>query len=43
MEDESRWMISNNLTGQVAIPDYRDSLYFKGLENVKPDSVNIIR
>jgi len=42
MEDESRWMIKNNLTAERTIPDYRDYLYLKGLDEVKPQSVNII-
>ena len=43
MEDEGRWMINNNLTAVKTIPDYRDYLYLKGLDKVKPESVNIIR
>jgi NitT/TauT family transport system substrate-binding protein len=43
MEDEGRWMINNNLTDDKNIPDYNDYLYLKGLEEVKPESVNIIR
>jgi len=43
MEDEGRWMINNNLTAEKTIPDYRDYLYLKGLDEVKPESVNIIR
>jgi NitT/TauT family transport system substrate-binding protein len=42
MEDEGRWMIKNNLTNEKTIPDYKDYLYLKGLEEVKPESVNII-
>ena len=42
MEDEGRWMIENNLTAEKTIPDFRDRIYTKGLEKVKPDSVNII-
>jgi hypothetical protein len=43
MEDEGRWMINNNLTSAKNIPDYRDYIYTKGLEEVMPESVNIIR
>jgi NitT/TauT family transport system substrate-binding protein len=43
MEDEGRWMINNNLTDEKAIPDYYDYLYLDGLEEVRPESVNIIR
>ncbi len=42
MEDEGRWMITNNLTVEKRIPDFRDYIYTKGLEEVKPESVNII-
>jgi NitT/TauT family transport system substrate-binding protein len=41
MEDEGRWMIRNNLTNVTTIPDYRDYIYKKGLEAVKPESINI--
>jgi ABC-type nitrate/sulfonate/bicarbonate transport system substrate-binding protein len=43
MEDEGRWMIQNNLTTETTIPDFRNYVYTKGLEAVKPGSVNIIR
>jgi NitT/TauT family transport system substrate-binding protein len=43
MEDEGRWMIENNLTSEKTIPDFRGYTYTKGLEEVKPESVNIIR
>lgn len=42
MEDEARWMINNNLTNATKVPDFRDYIYTKGLEEVKPESVNII-
>jgi NitT/TauT family transport system substrate-binding protein len=42
MEDEARWMITNNLTNVTAIPDFRNYIYTKGLNTVKPESVNII-
>ena len=41
MEDEARWMISNNLTAKKTVPDFTDYIYTKGLEEVKPDAVNI--
>jgi NitT/TauT family transport system substrate-binding protein len=41
MNDEARWMISNNLTSEKTIPDYSVFIYTKGLEEVKPESVNI--
>jgi ABC-type nitrate/sulfonate/bicarbonate transport system substrate-binding protein len=42
MEDEGRWMITNNLTGEKSIPDFYSYIYMKGLENVKPEAVNIL-
>ncbi len=43
MEDEGRWMIKNNLTSTKKIPNFQDYIYTKGLEEVKPGSLNIIR
>jgi ABC-type nitrate/sulfonate/bicarbonate transport system substrate-binding protein len=42
MEDETRWMISHNLTGQKTVPNFLDYIYSDALKAVKPDSVNII-
>jgi ABC-type nitrate/sulfonate/bicarbonate transport system substrate-binding protein len=42
MEDESRCMINNNLTDEKAVPDFRNYIYTKGLEEVMPESVSII-
>jgi NitT/TauT family transport system substrate-binding protein len=42
MEDQSRWMIRNNLT-TGPVPNFLDYLYVDGLESVDPGSVNIIR
>jgi len=42
MEDEGRWMIKNNLTTEKKIPDFRNYIHTNGLEEVKPDSVNIL-
>lgn len=41
MNDEGRWAISNNLTTEKTLPYFHDYLYTKGLEEVKPGSVNI--
>lgn len=41
MNDEARWMINNNLTSERTIPNFRNYIYTKGLEEVKPESVNI--
>ena len=42
MEDESRWMISGNMTNATAIPDFLHYVDVKGLDTVKPEAVNII-
>jgi ABC-type nitrate/sulfonate/bicarbonate transport system substrate-binding protein len=42
MEDETRWMMSNNLTNQTVVPDFLNYIYVHGLNSVKPESVNII-
>lgn len=41
MNDEGRWAINNNLTTEKTMPDFRDYIYTKGLEAVKPESINI--
>jgi NitT/TauT family transport system substrate-binding protein len=43
MENEGRWMITNNLTTQTMVPDFVAYLYLDGLTSLKPESVNIIR
>ena len=43
MEDEARWMISNNLTTEKQVPDFLDYIYMDGLKAIKPNAVNIIR
>lgn len=43
LEDEARWMINNNFTKEKSIPDFRDYIYLKGLDEAKPEAVNIIR
>jgi len=42
MEDEVRWMVRKNLTRGKEIPDFLAYIYAKGLESVKPQSVNLI-
>jgi len=42
MEDESRWMISNNLTNVTNVPNFLNYIYLNGLMSVKPESVDII-
>jgi len=41
MNDEGRWTIDNNLSGGKTMPNFRDYIYTKGLEQVKPESINI--
>jgi len=43
MEDEARWMISNNLTTEKQIPFFNDYINENALKEVKPEAVNIIR
>jgi NitT/TauT family transport system substrate-binding protein len=43
MEDEARWMMSNNLTTEKNIPDFLDYIDEDGLKEIKPEAVNIIR
>jgi ABC-type nitrate/sulfonate/bicarbonate transport system substrate-binding protein len=43
MEDQARWIISNNLSPDRQTPDFLDYIYFDGLETVKPEAVNVIR
>jgi ABC-type nitrate/sulfonate/bicarbonate transport system substrate-binding protein len=43
MEDETRWMMKNNLTDKTVMPNYLDYIYTGGLRTVNPASVNIIR
>ncbi len=41
MNDEGRWMIKNNLTTEKTLPYFRDYIYTKSLEEVKPEALNI--
>jgi ABC-type nitrate/sulfonate/bicarbonate transport system substrate-binding protein len=41
MEDEARWMISNNLTTEKTVPNFLDYIYTDGLKAVSPGSVRI--
>jgi NitT/TauT family transport system substrate-binding protein len=43
MEDEARWMISNNLTTEKQVPDFLNYIYEDGLKVIKPEAVNILR
>ncbi len=43
MEDETRWLIANNLTTEKTVPNFLDFIYEDALKQVKPDVVRIIR
>jgi NitT/TauT family transport system substrate-binding protein len=43
MEDEARWVISRDPTGEKTIPDFVNDAYLKGLSALQPEAVNIIR
>jgi len=42
MQEESRWLISNNLTSATSVPNFLNYIYVDGLKSVRPESVNII-
>ncbi len=42
MQDETRWLISNNLAYSTSVPDFVNFIYTDGLKSVKPSAVNII-
>jgi ABC-type nitrate/sulfonate/bicarbonate transport system substrate-binding protein len=42
LQDEARWLISNNLTNATAIPNFSNYVYTDGLKSVNPGAVNII-
>ena len=42
MDDETRWLIKNNLTNSGVVPNYVDHIYTSGMSTVKPESMNII-
>jgi NitT/TauT family transport system substrate-binding protein len=41
MEDEGRWLISNKLTTEKAVPNFLDYIYVDGLKAVNPGGVRI--
>jgi NitT/TauT family transport system substrate-binding protein len=43
MGDEARWIIASNLTNATSVPDFRNYIYTKGLDDVNPGTVNIFR
>jgi len=42
LEDESRWMIRNNLTGQTRVPNYLGYMKPEALSRVNPQAVTLI-
>jgi ABC-type nitrate/sulfonate/bicarbonate transport system substrate-binding protein len=42
MEDETRWIMKNNLTDKKVMPNYLNYIYTNGMSTVKPESMNII-
>ncbi len=42
LEDEARWMIKNNLTGQTRVPNYLGYMKAEALSRVNPQAVTII-
>jgi NitT/TauT family transport system substrate-binding protein len=43
MEDESRWMAEQNMTGGKTPPSYLDMIYQNPMREVKPSAVTVIR
>ena len=43
LEDQSRWIISKNLTEGKQTPNFLNYIYFDGLNQAKPEAVSIIR
>lgn len=43
LEDQTRWARENRLIEDGNKPEYLDYIYFKGLQSVKPEAVNVIR
>ncbi len=42
MQEEARWLITNNLTNATTIPNFLNYIYVDGLKSVKSGAVNII-
>jgi NitT/TauT family transport system substrate-binding protein len=42
IQDEARWLMSNNSTSATAVPNFMNYVYTSGLKSVRPESVNII-
>jgi ABC-type nitrate/sulfonate/bicarbonate transport system substrate-binding protein len=42
MEDEARWMISNNLTSEKMIPNFLSYIYTDAMKTARPSAVKIV-
>ena len=42
MQGEAQWLINNDLTNALVVPNFVDYVYVDGLNSVKPGAVNII-
>ncbi len=42
LQDQSRWLINNNLTNATVVPNFLNYVYLEGLEAVDPNLVTII-
>lgn len=42
MQDEATWMITNNMTNTISVPNFLNNVYLNGLESVRPSSITII-
>lgn len=42
MEDQSRWLMENNLSSKRKMPPYLDYIYTNSLKKIKPQSVTVI-
>jgi len=42
MEDEARWLITNNLTNTTTVPMFQSFIYKEALAQVKPNSITIV-
>ena len=42
LQQEARWLISNNLTTASTLPNFTNYIYTQGLEAVSPENVNIV-
>jgi len=42
MQEEARWLTSNNLTTATSVPNFLNCIYINSLKSVSPESVDII-